>query len=125
MLNYMFVGLGAALGGVLRYWLSNYTYKFFPESFPYGTLIVNVTGSFILGLTMFYLYDKELIGPQLRILLTIGFCGGFTTFSSFTYETVSLFREAQIWPGLLNIMLNLILCLIGIYLAYFISKMLG
>ena len=59
MLNYIFVGFGAAIGGVLRYWLANYTYKFFPESLPIGTLVVNAVGSFILGLIMFYFSDKN------------------------------------------------------------------
>ena len=122
-MNYFFVGFGAAAGGVLRYWLSNYTYKYFPESFPVGTLVVNVIGSFILGLVMFYFSEKELISPHLRIFLTIGFCGGFTTFSTFSYETINLFRDAQIGPGLLNILLNLVLCLVGIYLAYLISQL--
>ena len=125
MLNYIFVGFGAAIGGVLRYWLANYTYKFFPESLPIGTLVVNVVGSFILGLIMFYFSDKEIIGPQLRIFLTVGFCGGCTTFSTCSYETMSLFNGSQILLGLANIMVNLFLCLSGIYLAYFISKLLG
>ncbi len=122
MINYLIVSFGAAAGGALRYWLSNYTYKFLPTTFPYGTLVVNIVGSFLLGIIMFYFDQKELISSQLRIFLAIGFCGGFTTFSSFSFETLNLFRDSQVGLGLLNIALNISLCLIGVYLAYLISK---
>lgn len=122
MMNYIIVSLGAALGGGLRYWLSNLSYKIFPITFPYGTLIVNITGSFLLGIIMFYFDERELLNPSLRLFLTIGFCGGFTTFSTFSYETIALFRESQILFGVLNILANLLLCLAGIYLASLLSK---
>jgi len=125
MMNYFLVGLGAAFGGTLRYWVSNLTFKFFTENFPYGTLVVNVLGSFALGLLMFYFNDKELLNPQLRLFLTVGFCGGFTTFSTFSYETIVLLRETQYVLGFLNIALNLLLCLAGVFLAYLLTKLIG
>jgi len=64
MLTYVYIGIGAAIGGTLRYWLSNNTYRLLPINFPYGTLLVNVIGSFILGMIMFYFSDKELLNPQ-------------------------------------------------------------
>src|SRR3989304_4047053 len=115
MFNYVVVSIGAAIGGALRFWLSNYTYKFLPETFPFGTLLINVVGSFILGLVMFYFNDKELVGPHLRIFLAIGFCGGFTTFSTFSLETMNLFRESQIWFGFLYIISHFFFFLLGIY----------
>ena len=124
-MNYILVGIGAAIGGTLRYWISNIIYKILTENFPYGTLVVNVIGSFILGLLMFYFNEKELFNPQLRLLLTIGFCGGFTTFSTFSLETINLFRETEYILGSLNITLNLVLCLAGVSLAYLISKLVG
>ena len=123
MMNYIIVSIGAALGGAFRYWLSNFSYKIFPITFPYGTLIVNITGSFLLGIIMFYFDERELLNPSLRLFLTIGFCGGFTTFSTFSYETILLFRESQMLFGILNILANLLLCLAGIYLAYLLSKL--
>lgn len=125
MINYILVSIGAAIGGALRYGLSNYIHKNQTIIFPYGTLVVNVVGSFILGIIMFYLNEKELIGSEFRLFLTVGFCGGFTTFSTFSYETIMLFKESEIGLAILNIFLNLILCLLGIYLAYIISKLIG
>ncbi len=121
-MNYLIVSLGAALGGGLRYWFSNIVYKYLPATFPYGTMLVNVLGSFILGLIMFHFDQRELLSPNVKIFLTVGFCGGFTTFSSFSYETIVLFRDSQFSSGLLNIFLSLILSFAGLYLAYLISK---
>lgn len=121
-MNYLIVSLGAALGGGLRYWVSNVVYKYLPATFPYGTMAVNVLGSFILGILMFHFDQKELLSPHMKVFLTAGFCGGFTTFSTFSYETIVLFRDSQFGSGLLNIFLSLLLSLVGLYLAYLISK---
>jgi len=122
MIKYALVSLGAAIGGALRYWLSNYVYKFLPETFPYGTLAVNVMGSFLVGFFIFYLSDREIISSNLKLFLTVGFCGGFTTFSTFSLETMNLFRDSEFLLAGLNILLNLLLCLLGVYLAYIIFK---
>ncbi len=123
MWNYIFVGLGAALGGGFRYWVSNVVYKFLPTIFPYGTLAVNVLGSFLLGIFIFYFDKNDLLGQNLKVFLTIGFAGGFTTFSTFSFETIKLFQNSEIYLGILNILLNVILSLLGIYLAYVLSKL--
>jgi fluoride exporter len=125
MLNYILVSIGAAIGGALRYGISNYIQKNISIIFPYGTLAVNVVGSFILGIIMFYLNEKELIGNEFRLFLAVGFCGGFTTFSTFSYETLAMFRDSEIGLALYNVLLNVVLCLVGIYLAYLISKLIG
>ena len=120
--NYLVVSIGAAVGGVLRYWLSNTVYKILPAVFPYGTLFVNLAGSFLLGLLIFLFDERELLTQNVRLFLTIGFCGGFTTFSTFTFETFSLFRDSEYLLAFSNILLNVILCLVGIFLAFLISK---
>jgi CrcB protein len=125
MLNYILVSAGAAIGGALRYGISSYIHKNQSIIFPYGTLIVNVLGSFVLGIIMFYLSEKDFIGSEFRLFLTVGLCGGFTTFSTFSYETLMLFRDSEIGLAFYNIALNLVLSLLGIYLAYLISKMIG
>ena len=125
MINYLVVSAGAAIGGALRYGISSFIQKHISVIFPYGTLVVNIVGSFILGFIMFYLNEKELIGNELRLFLTIGFCGGFTTFSTFSYETLNLFLETEYLLAIYNVLLNVVLCLIGIYLAYLLSKLIG
>ncbi|MCX6151967.1 MAG: fluoride efflux transporter CrcB [Ignavibacteriales bacterium] len=122
MIKYLIVSFGAAIGGSLRYWLSNFIYKFLPISFPYGTLSVNLIGSFLVGLFMFYFDEREIISPNIRLFLTVGFCGGFTTFSTFSLETINLLRDSEFLFAGLNIFLNIGLCLAGVYLAYIISK---
>ena len=125
MLNYILVSAGAAIGGALRYGISTYIQKNISVIFPYGTLVVNIVGSFFLGIVMFYLNEKELIGNEFRLFLTIGFCGGFTTFSTFSFETLNLFRDSEFGLAIYNVLLNVVLCLLGIYLAYLISKLIG
>jgi CrcB protein len=125
MLNYILVSAGAAIGGALRFGISNYIQKNISVIFPYGTLVVNVVGSFILGIVMFYLNEKELIGNEFRLFLAVGFCGGFTTFSTFSFETFNLFRDAEFGLAIYNVLLNVLLCFIGIYLAYLFSKLIG
>jgi CrcB protein len=123
MINYILVSLGAAVGGGMRYWISNVIHKFLPFTFPYGTLAVNLMGSFVLGLLIFGFDEKELLNQHLKVFLTVGFCGGFTTFSTFSFETFSLFRDSQIALGSLNILLNILICIVGVYFAYLISKL--
>lgn len=120
--KYLFVSLGAAIGGSFRYWLSSFVYNFLPTYFPFGTLLVNVLGSFILGIIIFYFDENELISQGMKLFLTVGFCGGFTTFSTFSLETINLFKTSEFHFAFLNIFLNLFLCLAGVYLAYIISK---
>lgn len=122
MIKYLIVSGGAAIGGALRYWLSDFVYKFLPANFPYGTLAVNFLGSLLLGFVIFGLYDKELISQNMRLFLTIGFCGGFTTFSTFSLETVNLMKNSEFLFASLNILLNVFLCLAGTYLAYILSN---
>lgn len=122
MTNYLIVSLGAAIGGACRYWLSNIVYKFLPSDFPYGTLTVNIIGSLILGIVIYLFDSRELISPGLRLFLTIGFCGGFTTFSTFSLETMNLIRNAEYLYAALNILSSVVLCLFVVFIASTISN---
>ena len=123
MKNYILVSTGAAFGGAARYWLTSSLYTIFPLTFPYGTLSVNFIGSLVIGIVMFYFDSNKLISPEVRILLTTGFCGGLTTFSTFSYETVKLMQDAEYLLSATNVLANVVLTITAVMSAYFISKL--
>lgn len=116
--NNLLIFLGAGLGGVFRFWISNLTYWMLGRDFPYGTLIVNISGCFLMGLLFALLFDRfNGIGPQLRSLLLIGFLGGYTTFSSFSIETLNLLENGALTSAALNIFLTFFLCFMATWLG--------
>jgi CrcB protein len=118
MLNLLLIFLGAGIGGVMRYLVANITYNFFGREFPIGTLVVNISGCFLMGLLFVLLLERfNGLGPQLRALLLIGLLGGYTTFSSFSIETLHLFESGATLSALLNILLSIILCLAATWLG--------
>ena len=104
-------GLGGFIGSAARYWMSNLTYRFLGQDFPYGTLFVNLLGCLLIGFLMTFFEERFLVNPNLRIFLTIGILGGFTTFSTFSYETVALLKEGSYLIGAGNILLSVFSCL--------------
>jgi len=121
---YLIVAFGSGIGGMLRYYISDFIQKYSSSLFPYGTLTVNVVGSFILGLILFYLDSLKLISSEMRLFLTIGLCGGLTTFSTFSYETVKLIQDSEYLLAGTNILLNVFVTILALLLAAFISKLL-
>lgn len=109
---------------MFRYWLSGSVYRFMSPSFPYGTLLVNVVGCFTIGILMAAFEDRFVAQPLLRIFLTIGVLGGFTTFSTFSFETVSLFREGSVLLGSLNVLASVCACLVATWIGTAAGKLL-
>lgn len=91
----LLVGLGGFLGSVARYLTQQRVSKWMPVIFPYGTLTVNIAGSFLIGILYGMMDRNNLMSPEWRLFLATGFCGGFTTFSTFSYETIALLREGE------------------------------
>jgi fluoride exporter len=110
----LWISLGAILGANLRYFVSQHVSKFAPAGLPYGTLVVNVTGSFVLGLFLVWTTERVLADPRWRLLIAVGLCGGYTTYSSFAYETLVLFEQGQWGASVWNLLLTNILCLAGV-----------
>jgi len=107
----VYIALLGALGCICRYFLSGFVYQLFGTGFPYGTLVVNVVGAFLIGLVMEFSIRSALIPPALRIAVTIGFLGGLTTFSTFSFETFRLLEEGAFAIAFLNVLVSVVSCL--------------
>jgi len=113
----LLVGTGGFIGSIARYWFGGVVQRWTGTSFPAGTLAVNIVGSFILGVVLALSFDRDLVSPNVRLLLGVGFCGGFTTMSTFSYETVALLREGSLVAGIGNIGASIIACLCAVWLG--------
>ncbi len=110
----LYIAVFGALGCVSRYLVSGWTYAVVGRGLPYGTLAVNVIGSFLLGVVMEAGLRTTIFSPELRLGLAVGFLGGFTTFSTFSWETMRLLEEGSLLLAGMNILLNVIVCLAAI-----------
>ncbi|MGL5048643.1 MAG: fluoride efflux transporter CrcB [Shewanella sp.] len=116
MTNILLVALGGSIGAVFRYLISIFMIQVFGSSFPFGTLMVNVLGSFFMGV-IYALGQMSHISPELKALIGIGLLGALTTFSTFSNETLLLMQEGDWLKAILNVVLNLSLCLFMVYLG--------
>jgi CrcB protein len=107
-----YIGLFGAMGCLARYAVSGWMYALLGRALPWGTLVVNIAGSFLLGVIMEGSLRSTLLTPELRIGLTVGFLGGFTTFSTFSYETFRLLEEGSLLQAGANILLNVLVCVL-------------
>ena len=119
----LIAGLGGFIGSALRYWTSVLAYRFFGQEFPFGTLIVNISGCFLIGLLMTIFEERFIVNPNLRIFLTVGILGGFTTFSTFSYETIALLREGSYLISFENIIFSLVGCLSATILGILFGRL--
>jgi len=116
----LWIALGSALGGVLRYWCSGLIARWFGETFPWGTIVVNVAGSLLIGLiaTLSGPDGRLLVGTTLRQFMMLGLLGGFTTFSSFSLQTLALAQSGEWVQAATNVVGSVLLCLMGVWLGH-------
>ncbi|MCX5876373.1 MAG: fluoride efflux transporter CrcB [Deltaproteobacteria bacterium] len=117
-----FIAGFGALGCLARYYLSSWVYALLGRNFPYGTFAVNIIGAFLIGLVIEYGLRSTLISSNLRIGLTIGFMGGLTTFSTFSYETFTLMEDGQITTAFLNILASVVVCLAFTWIGILVAR---
>jgi len=118
--TYLWIAIGSALGGMGRFWLAGTVDRFIGETFPWGTVLVNITGSCLIGFigTLSGPDGRWLLPSDTRIFLIVGLCGGYTTFSSFSYQTLTLARDGEwLWAGA-NVVISVIACLIAVWLGH-------
>jgi len=121
MLRFFVVAVGGAIGTLLRYLVGGLDYRFSNGVFPVSTLVVNVTGSLVIGF-LWGIFDRFAISPNLRMFIFIGILGGYTTFSTFSLETFNLIRDGEYRIALMNVILSAVLSIFAVFLGYFISK---
>ncbi len=111
MNDILVISIGAILGANARWVISRYAARVLGPTFPYGTLFINVAGSFVVGFFMIWATERVLLDPRWRLLIVVGFCGAFTTFSSYAFETMSYFEQGQWLLMFTNFASNNLLCL--------------
>jgi CrcB protein len=114
----LLVGCFGFAGTLARYWMQGAVQRVSRSTFPYGTLAVNVLGSFVVGLVATLALERATLSPTWRTAILVGFCGGFTTYSAFAYETFELLRTGDPWRGLANIAAQLLLGIGAVWLGY-------
>ena len=124
---YLWVATGGALGSVGRYWLSGMVATRVGETFPWGTLAVNVSGSLVIGILSALAAPEGRwpVSPEFRLFMMIGVCGGYTTFSSFSLQTLNLLRDGEWFYAIGNVLLSVVLCLVGVWLGYLLGAFLN
>lgn len=115
MIKYLMVGVGGFLGSVLRFWLGSFIGGRLGARFPYGTFVINVTGSFLIGMIVTVLAAKAHWSPNWGYLILIGFIGGYTTFSTFEFETLRLAQDGQMLMAILNVTLSVVVGFVGVW----------
>ena len=122
MMSIISIAIGGAAGSLCRYGMSNGIYLLLGRSFPYGTLAVNILGSFIMGIVYILMIERASISEELRAGITIGLLGAFTTFSTFSIETINLIESGEILKAGLNILFSVTLCIVGCWLGMNLSR---
>lgn len=127
VLTYLWIAIGSALGGISRYACSRYIALWFGETFPWGTITVNVVGSLIIGFfaALTGPDGRIMVSPDMRLFVMVGFCGGYTTFSSFSLQTLELIRNRDFAEAGANIVLSVVLSMLAVWLGYVAANLLS
>ena len=120
----LIISLGAIVGANARYLISRYAAKLLGPVFPYGTLLINISGSLIVGFFVIWTTERVFIDPRWRLLVVVGFCGSFTTFSSYAYESMAYFEQGQWLLMWTNILTNNLLCLLAVLTGMALARLL-
>ena len=113
---------GGALGALARFYASAGIYRALGRDFPWGTLVVNVLGSFLMGLLFVLFLERLVTGPEVRSAVLVGFLGAFTTFSTFSMETLALIEQGALGKGLLNMLASVLLCVLACWLGVLLGR---
>lgn len=116
--------MGGGAGAVIRYWMSGAVQRVSDSVFPVGTMTVNILGCLLIGFLMSFFEERFQVDPVLRLFLTVGFLGGLTTYSTFSFETVALLKDGQMLYGFLNILITTSVCLLSVWIGSIIGKLL-
>jgi fluoride exporter len=122
LLNFLVISLGAIAGANARYWLGRFAIREWGAAFPYGTLVINVLGSLVVGFFVIWTTERAVLNPRWRLLVVVGFCGAFTTFSSYAFESMALFERGQWLPMAANIVGSNLLCLAAAFVGMALAR---
>src|SRR3954447_25110275 len=125
MREFLIIGVGALFGANMRYWVANLFAERFGTAFPYGTLFINISGSFLLGFVLTFVGNRVVSDPGYRLLIGTGFLGAYTTFSTFSYDTIVLLERGDIGPAVLNVGGSVALSLVAAYLGVVLARVIG
>jgi CrcB protein len=122
LIKYLMVAIGGAAGAMARFWLGGYIAERMGTKFPYGTFVINCSGSFVVGLAVTMLAERSHWSPNLRYLIPIGFVGAYTTFSTFEYETLRALQEGQVVAASLNVALSVLIGFLSVWLGVVVGR---
>lgn len=124
MKQLLIIAGGGAVGAVMRFWLSSWVYSLLGRDFPYGTLAVNLLGSLLMGLCFVLFIERLMAGAEWRVLIMVGLLGAFTTFSTFSIETLNLLEDGEIAKALANVLLSVGLCVVATWIGVMAGRQL-
>ena len=122
MQTILWISVGAVLGANLRYFVAQYVAKLVPTNFPLGTLIINLSASLVLGFFLIWTSERVLVDPRWRLFVAVGFCGAYSTYSSYAFETLALFEAGQFSFAALNVVITNVTCFLAVVLGAALAR---